>query len=296
MHVRRRARRGAAAARARSAARGMDANTVASLPGLPDGLIFSICSSNYGLEAVDLANLEASAPRFRAHTAQLRAGGDASVIEAAAEAQLLRHPSSWRAIARPSESLKQVLFIVQHRLPPLPTLAAGHVHTLLTGPSKRLVAFTPAAKWLIEEDEEFAPRTTAMLPEEQVASVAAGHNHSACLTDHGQVWTWGLTRKREDSVCTHTSRLIGRGQHEFVPRRLELNQKVAFVATGIEHTALVTSTGHVFTFGAGVNGCLGHGDFETQATPKLVCNIATIYLVPFVCHPVTASVSVSLTT
>ena len=97
----------------------------------------------------------------------MRAGGDATVTEAAAEAQLIRHPDSWRVSARDSESLKQILYIVQHRLPVLPTLAAGQIHALMTGGSNRLVAFVATAKWLIEVEEQFMPRTTAMLPDEK---------------------------------------------------------------------------------------------------------------------------------
>lgn len=255
--------------------------TMANLAELSDGLIISICGPDYGLEAVDLANLEETALRFRARTVQLRAGGDASVTEAAAEAQLIRHPGSWRVSARDSESLKQILFIVEHRLPVLPTLAAGQIHALMTGGSNKLVAFCATAKWLIEAEEQFVPRTKAMLPGENVVSVAAGHNHSACLTEDGHLWTWGLTRRDPfgDGVRTQTDHFVGHGHPAFVPRRLRLDtefQRVAFVATGVRHTAFVTSTGHVFTCGEGVNGCLGHGNFERQPIPKLVfCRLCT---------------------
>lgn len=42
------------------------------------------------------------------------------------------------------------------------------------------------------------------------------------------------------------------------------------IACGSAHSAVITSSGHVMTFGKGRYGRLGHGDSEDQLRPKLV--------------------------
>ena len=47
------------------------------------------------------------------------------------------------------------------------------------------------------------------------------------------------------------------------------------VACGDFHTAAVTPTGELYTWGEGVNGKLGHGNNEPEVKPKLVTCLTT---------------------
>lgn len=51
----------------------------------------------------------------------------------------------------------------------------------------------------------------------------------------------------------------------------ELTDKsVKEVACGFQHTACITEEGEVYTWGAGKNGALGHGDWNEVDSPKKV--------------------------
>ncbi|KAF3825016.1 hypothetical protein GH733_005650 [Mirounga leonina] len=52
------------------------------------------------------------------------------------------------------------------------------------------------------------------------------------------------------------------------------NQKVEFLACGGSHTALLTTDGLVFTFGAGKYGQLGHSSTQNELRPRLVTELA----------------------
>ena len=47
-------------------------------------------------------------------------------------------------------------------------------------------------------------------------------------------------------------------------------KEVVSIAAGGAHSACITSTGELFTWGKGRYGRLGHGDSEDQPKPKLV--------------------------
>eukprot|EP00897_Mesotaenium_endlicherianum_P005438 jgi/Mesen1/4922/ME000246S04145 len=86
--------------------------------------------------------------------------------------------------------------------------------------------------------------------------VAAGHHHSACITDDGRLYMWGANSAGQLGVSA------GRGsQSPWQPARVaELaGERVAQVALGAQHTVALTEEGDVLTWGAGGSGRLGHG-------------------------------------
>ena len=52
--------------------------------------------------------------------------------------------------------------------------------------------------------------------------------------------------------------------------------EVIDIACGGAHSAAITSSGQLFTWGKGRYGRLGHGDSEDQSKPKLVSKIINI--------------------
>lgn len=56
------------------------------------------------------------------------------------------------------------------------------------------------------------------------------------------------------------------------PKLIEALQgfEIVDIACGGAHSAAITAAGHLFTWGKGRYGRLGHGDSEDQLKPKLV--------------------------
>ncbi|KAK1311074.1 Ultraviolet-B receptor UVR8 [Acorus calamus] len=98
-------------------------------------------------------------------------------------------------------------------------------------------------------------------------SVVCGEFHTCAITVAGELYTWG--------DGTHNAGLLGHGTDVscWIPKRvlgpLE-GLQVASVTCGTWHTALITSTGQLFTFGDGTFGVLGHGNRESFTYPKEV--------------------------
>lgn len=100
-----------------------------------------------------------------------------------------------------------------------------------------------------------------------IESVACGEYHTCAATLSGDLYTWG------DGA--HNVGLLGHGSEasHWIPRRVggDLDGlHVTCIACGPWHTAVVTSTGQLFTFGDGSFGALGHGDRSRVSIPREV--------------------------
>lgn len=102
------------------------------------------------------------------------------------------------------------------------------------------------------------------------------------LTMDGKVFSWG---EGEDGklgkllACNldHNGRgptILGHGNRLNLdkPKLIEAlkSKKVRDIACGSSHSAAITSSGELYTWGLGEYGRLGHGDNVTQLKPKLV--------------------------
>ena len=64
----------------------------------------------------------------------------------------------------------------------------------------------------------------------------------------------------------------GNGMNQRTPKRVEalVGVKATMVSSGTRHTAVCTEDGHMYTFGWGEHGQLGHGDKENKTSPALI--------------------------
>ena len=86
----------------------------------------------------------------------------------------------------------------------------------------------------------------------KVVDFACGEEHSAFLTDKGEVYTWGYGN---DGQLGHQDK-----SNLNQPRKLNFDQKVSKVVCGGGHTGIITEgTGHLYMFGRGRDGQLGRG-------------------------------------
>lgn len=135
---------------------------------------------------------------------------------------------------------------------------------------------------LISQDEAAASRSPA-LPDLAISivAVAAGDNHSLCVTASGVVLGWGSnefgqvgasrrhTRKSKPSQSPGGASAIVRR-----PTTIAALPSVVSVACGALHSAAVTDVGDVYAWGYNGAGQLGLGDTRNRRTP---CPIEAVF-------------------
>ncbi|CAO2834054.1 unnamed protein product [Amaranthus hypochondriacus] len=124
------------------------------------------------------------------------------------------------------------------------------------------------------------PRLVESLVAFNVDFVACGEFHSCAVTISGELYTWG--------DGTHNAGLLGHGTEvsHWIPKRIAgplEGLQVASVACGPWHTALITSSGQLFTFGDGTFGVLGHGDRENVPYPREVESLSGLKTIAVAC-------------
>jgi alpha-tubulin suppressor-like RCC1 family protein len=99
--------------------------------------------------------------------------------------------------------------------------------------------------------------------DEAVLMVACGGLHTVAVTEAGGVFTFG---DGDDHQLGHETRECQRTPLR-VPAAGFHNERVVMVAAGSRHTVALSEAGHVFTWGFGMSGCLGHGDRRSKRVP-----------------------------
>ena len=106
----------------------------------------------------------------------------------------------------------------------------------------------------------------ALFDGEGVMMVACGKWHTAALTEGGGVYTFGSAQVGQ----------LGHGDEEgqLAPRRVPAalfnGERVVMVAAGSAHIVALSEEGHVYTWGRGWSGQLGHNDEGHQWVPRQV--------------------------
>lgn len=124
------------------------------------------------------------------------------------------------------------------------------------------------------------PRFVESLAVISIDFVACGEFHSCAVTMAGELYTWG--------DGTHNAGLLGHGTDvsHWIPKRIAGpldGLQVASVTCGPWHTALITSTGQLFTFGDGTFGVLGHGDRKSVSSPREVESLSGLKTIAVAC-------------
>ncbi|XP_068089297.1 probable E3 ubiquitin-protein ligase HERC3 [Hyperolius riggenbachi] len=164
------------------------------------------------------------------------------------------------------------------------------------------------------------PRLIKKLNQQKILQVSCGDQHCLCLSDDGQLFTWGQNNHGQLGLgpgsATQSSpqrvkslegiplaQVTAGGFHSFAlslsgavfgwgknsSGQLGLNdervrespcqvkplrtQKVVYISCGEEHTAVLTKTGGLFTFGAGGCGQLGHDSLHNEINPRRVLEL-----------------------
>ncbi|CAN1787591.1 Ultraviolet-B receptor UVR8 [Linum perenne] len=96
-----------------------------------------------------------------------------------------------------------------------------------------------------------------------IKMVAAGAEHTAAVTEDGELYGWGWGRYGNLGLGDRNDRLV--------PQKVSLanldGEKMVIVACGWRHTISVSSSGGLYSYGWSKYGQLGHGDFKDHLTP-----------------------------
>jgi len=101
---------------------------------------------------------------------------------------------------------------------------------------------------------------------QSIRAIACGGNHSVCLLDSGDVFTWGNS---EFGALGHGTLV----DHSSQPRKIETfpeAQEIVAIASGYFHTLAATKVGDTFAWGWNDFGQLGLGTRDSQAIPMLL--------------------------
>lgn len=109
------------------------------------------------------------------------------------------------------------------------------------------------------------PTIIPELSQEGVCSLSCGDRHSFAITKDGRVFGWG-SNEFGQLGCGK------KGDTVLLPKQIEGLQGLMVVAisSGDRHSAAVTNTGAVYTWGCGSDGQCGHSVFRDVVRPKLV--------------------------
>ena len=94
-----------------------------------------------------------------------------------------------------------------------------------------------------------------------------GENYSAVLTDHGEIYSWG---DGELGKLGHGSNITC----QYYPRKIENLLPMKCISAGMQHMAVITSQGKIFTWGGGFFGRLGHTATENCYHPKEIQSVS----------------------
>ena len=110
------------------------------------------------------------------------------------------------------------------------------------------------------------PNTIQMLQGKSIVNVFGGEDNSACVTDSGDLYTWGAGEMGKlGQGAGMTSCLLPR-----LVRGDLSDKKVVDVSLGLGHTAVIVNQGTLYTWGAGWFGRLGHGDTNNVYEPQKI--------------------------
>lgn len=108
-------------------------------------------------------------------------------------------------------------------------------------------------------------QVTLGLGSRRVKAIAAAKHHTVIATESGEVFTWGSNREGQlgyTSVDTQPT-----------PRRVgSLKARVSAISAANKHTAAVTESGEIFTWGCNKEGQLGYGTSNSASNyiPRMV--------------------------
>eukprot|EP00941_MAST-03F_sp_MAST-3F-sp1_P005053 g5053.t1 len=127
------------------------------------------------------------------------------------------------------------------------------------------------------DGHQYYPRVVEGMMGHRVQQIAACGFHTACLTEHGNVYSWG---EGKFGRLGH-----GNERNQLAPRLIQAlrDDNVSEVSCGGFHTAAISETGKILTWGGGEHGQLGHGDKINRTVPTEVMALHEHVIIQVTC-------------
>ncbi|CAN2388977.1 E3 ubiquitin-protein ligase HERC3 [Pristimantis euphronides] len=150
-------------------------------------------------------------------------------------------------------------------------VSCGNQHCLALSDDGQLFTWGQNDHGQLGLGEEFtqqsSPQRVKSLEGIPLAQVTAGGYHSFALSLSGAVFGWGKNSSGQLGLNDEQVRV---SPCHVKPLR---SQKVVYISCGEQHTAVLTKTGGLFTFGAGDHGQLGHDALHNEINPRRVLEL-----------------------
>lgn len=143
-------------------------------------------------------------------------------------------------------------------------IGCGRTHSVAYSESGKLFSFGGNEDGQLghgDKQNEVTPKQIESLPSIKVKQISCGAYHTAILTEDGDVYTWGLNSEGQ----------IGFGEDEeecSTPQLLKFDDEVISISCGYYHTAVVTRSGMLYTFGEDEMGKLGLSGSQLNDTTR----------------------------
>lgn len=124
----------------------------------------------------------------------------------------------------------------------------------------------------------YTPKALRTLQSKLIRNISCAEHHAAAASESGVLYTWG---KGQNGRLGH-----GSSENELFPKPVDalVGNHVIQVSCGDFHTACVTlNPSHVYTWGLGLSGRLGHGDETDCLVPALVEALQSIHAASVAC-------------
>lgn len=140
---------------------------------------------------------------------------------------------------------------------------SGEVYTWGDGGGGKLGHGSPPALSLWGRyRSEAKPRLVRALETQVIREVAAGHAHTACVSDNGTAYVFG-------SGKYHQLGRVSTDEDAHSPIQLPGPPSVTSIACGGAHSLAILPSGHVISWGQDQHGCLGLGRQKGMRGPML---------------------------
>uniref|UniRef100_A0A8C5MLC3 HECT and RLD domain containing E3 ubiquitin protein ligase 3 n=1 Tax=Leptobrachium leishanense TaxID=445787 RepID=A0A8C5MLC3_9ANUR len=150
-------------------------------------------------------------------------------------------------------------------------VSCGNQHCLALGDDGQLYSWGQNSHGQLGLGNGFgsqcSPQRVKSLEGIPLAQVVAGGYHSFALSLSGAVFGWGKNSEGQLGLGDEKVR-----ESPCLVKALR-SQKVVYISCGEEHTAVLTKSGGLFTFGAGGQGQLGHDSLNNEINPRRVLEL-----------------------
>lgn len=172
-------------------------------------------------------------------------------------------------------------------------LSAGGYHSAVVDASGKLFVFGCNAQGQLglghTDDVDTPTPLEDAFDGAAIDHVSCGTSHTAAVDCYGRLWMWGYGKAglgakplpKPRGAMARLLKKAGTPPPELMPNSLKPllvpsleNIRVRYVSCGWSHSALITSSFQLYTWGRGEHGKLGHGDEETVYEPKAVTALA----------------------